>query len=59
MRRKMPEPAPRNERYFRCPKCLEVKGPYQMEKETVFCPHCGTLMMPTTKESAQKTPLYS
>ena len=49
----------KDERFFRCPKCLEVKGPYPKEKETVFCPHCGMIMMPITKESAQKKPLYS
>ena len=46
------------ERWFRCPKCLQVMGPYPPEKEVVFCPHCRTITMETSREEAKKKPLF-
>ena len=42
------------EKWFRCPKCGSVSGPYGKDKDVAFCAHCGMIMRQVSKESAKK-----
>lgn len=44
-------------RYFRCPKCLEVFGPYR-NRDVVFCPWCRTVTREIDEEDARRKPLF-
>lgn len=45
-------------RWFRCPKCMEVRGPYPEEKDVVFCPHCRMIMAEVDEQRARKKALF-
>lgn len=55
---KMKKQEKKKGRWFRCPKCMEVRGPYPEEKDVVFCPHCRMIMAEVDEQRAKKKALF-